>query len=134
LAIDVTVEIKKKKTSIHYYIIYPKYLGGSIMKNFKNSIIIVLACLQSMFVYGVDQNYYISDVQQSQIRWTGVAVSPDHRFFVSFPRENNIPFSVGEIVEGNIIPYPNSEWNNWNLNLPAQEHFVCVFKVCIWIR
>jgi sugar lactone lactonase YvrE len=45
---------------------------------------------------------------------TGVTVSDDGRVFVSFPRwGDDVPFTVGEVVDGQVRPYPNAEINNW---------------------
>ena len=73
----------------------------------------------------------IKEVASSALRWTGVAVSDEERIFVNFPRWSDIPFSVAEIVAGQAIPFPNQEWNTWNDNTPADNHFVCVQSVYI---
>ena len=44
---------------------------------------------------------------------TGVTVSHDGRVFVCFPRwGDRVDFTVGEIVDGNTIAYPNAEVNH----------------------
>lgn len=89
--------------------------------------------------YGVDHNYYLGEIQQSLSRWTGVAVSNDNRMFVTFPRANGIPCSVGEIVNGEVVPYPNQEWNNWNIMSTSNNLFVNINSVqidqnnCLWV-
>ena len=42
----------------------------------------------------------------------GVTVSDDGRVFVTFPRwGDEVPFTVGEVIDGEAIAYPNSEMN-----------------------
>jgi len=48
---------------------------------------------------------------------TGVAVSDNGRMFVNFPRWGDpVEFTVGEIVNGQVKPYPNLEYNKLNLD------------------
>lgn len=79
------------------------------------------------------QNYtfQLSEVHYSAPRWTGVAVSGEGRIFVNFPRWSSIPFSVAEIVDSQLVPYPNTEWNTWGGTTPPENHFVCVQSVYI---
>lgn len=52
---------------------------------------------------------------------TGVAVSLDKRIFVCFPKwGDDVLFTVGEIVDGNLIPYPNVDFNTMDLNHPSE--------------
>ncbi len=74
---------------------------------------------------------------------TGVTVSHTNRIFVNFPRwGDDVPFTVGEIVNGKAVPYPNAEINNWpGRSLPNpnaytdeqqdQAHFVSVQSVVV---
>lgn len=101
------------------------------MKNFKLLILCFVVCSTTLMSFGRDQNYYLGDVQQSQVKWTGVAVSATNRIFASYPRGNCIPFSVGEIVEGEVIPYPNADWNNWNMSVTPNNHFICIQSIYI---
>jgi sugar lactone lactonase YvrE len=62
--------------------------------------------------------------------WTGLAISPTGRKFVSFPRWGEpIPFSVAEVMEdGSLRPYPDETWNSWTPesgSAPVQR-WVCV--------
>ena len=77
--------------------------------------------------------YRLSKVAHSDYRWTGVAVSKKGRIFVNYPRwSDNIPFSVGEIMESKEEkPYPNEEWNNWDSLKSVHDHFICVQSVYI---
>jgi sugar lactone lactonase YvrE len=83
-------------------------------------------------------NYYcqgitfeLNEIAYSDFRWTGVAVSNEGRIFVNFPRWSAIPFSVAEIVDSQLVPYPNDEWNNWGTSTPPNNHFICVQSVYI---
>jgi sugar lactone lactonase YvrE len=43
----------------------------------------------------------------------GVTKAPGGRLFVNYPRwGDDVPFTVGEIVEGRVVPYPNSQINH----------------------
>ncbi len=66
---------------------------------------------------------------------TGVAVSETGRIFVNFPRwTEDAPLSVAEVnKDGNLTPYPNTEWNSWR-NAEGKKkhpanHWVCVQSV-----
>ena len=83
-------------------------------------------------------NYYsqgitfeLNEIAYSDLRWTGIAVSNEGRKFVNFPRWSAIPFSVAEIVDSQLVPYPNEEWNNWESSIPPHNHFVCVQSLYI---
>jgi sugar lactone lactonase YvrE len=66
---------------------------------------------------------------------TGVAVSPEGRIFVNFPRwTEDAPVSVAEISkDGSLKPYPDEKWNAWRNTAAAKllprDHFVCVQSV-----
>ena len=66
---------------------------------------------------------------------TGVAVSPQGRIFVNFPRwEQDVEISVAEVMkDGSLKPYPNTEWNAWRNLKPLSngDHFVCVQSVTV---
>ena len=66
---------------------------------------------------------------------TGVAVSPQGRIFVNFPRwEQDVEISVAELMkDGSLKPYPNAEWNAWRNLKPLSngDHFVCVQSVTV---
>jgi uncharacterized protein (TIGR02246 family) len=70
-------------------------------------------------------------VAESDRLWTGVAVAPDGRIFVNYPRWfEDPPFSVGVLnKDGGVRPYPDAEWNRWEPSLPAGERFVSVQSV-----
>ena len=71
----------------------------------------------------------LEQVAQSARQWTGIAVLPDGRIFVNFPRwSDDVPVSVGELLsDGSVHAFPNTEWNS---GAPAPENrFVCVQSV-----
>lgn len=74
-------------------------------------------------------SFQLSEVHYSVPKWTGVAVTNEGRIFVNFPRWSSIPFSVAEIVDSQLVPYPNIEWNSWGGSTPPENHFVCVQSV-----
>jgi hypothetical protein len=72
-------------------------------------------------------------VASSTRQWTGVAVSAEGRIFVNFPRRSEgTDLSVAEVkLSGEIVPYPNAEWNIYSPDLSPADHFVCVQSVYI---
>jgi len=72
-------------------------------------------------------------VAESDILWTGVAVSREGRIFVNYPRWSpDVAISVAEVTSsGEATPFPNAEWNRWEEGLPQHERFVCVQSVYI---
>jgi sugar lactone lactonase YvrE len=72
-------------------------------------------------------------VAESERQWTGVAVSSQGRIFVNFPRwSKDVPVSVAEITEsGDLVPYPDAEWNDWDGAGSPRGHFVCVQSVFV---
>jgi sugar lactone lactonase YvrE len=53
---------------------------------------------------------------------TGVTVSREDRIFVNFPRwGDKVPFTVAEIRDGRLLPYPNAEINQGNTDDPANS-------------
>lgn len=73
----------------------------------------------------------LEKVATSQKQWTGLAMSADQRLFVNFPRwSEDATTSVGEWVNGAVVPYPNSAWNQYGI--PASDSsFVCVQSVFV---
>ena len=64
---------------------------------------------------------------------TGVAVAPNGRVFVNFPRwEEDVAISVAEVGPGGALtPYPDARWNAYRDAKPADpgRSFVCVQSV-----
>lgn len=73
------------------------------------------------------------EVARSERQWTGVAVSREGRIFVSYPRwSDDVPFSVGEILQsGEVIPFPDEEWNAWDASADPGDQLVCVQTIYI---
>lgn len=60
---------------------------------------------------------------------TGVAVSEDGRIFVSFPRwGDDVPYTVAELRDGQVHPYPDAATNRASDSDPA-SHFISVQSV-----
>jgi sugar lactone lactonase YvrE len=70
-------------------------------------------------------------VSESDLQWTGVAVTQDGRVFVNFPRwAPEVPVSVAEVLpNGELVPFPDEDWNAWAQNGDPEEAFVCVQSV-----
>lgn len=77
----------------------------------------------------------LEQVATFDMQVTGVAVAPDGRMFVNFPRwEQDVPVSVAEVMkDGSIKPYPDAAWNSWSNLKPLSnaDHFVCVQSVTV---
>jgi len=60
---------------------------------------------------------------------TGVTVAENGRIFINFPRwGDDVPFTVGEIRDGKVVPYPDLALNNANPKDPAKG-FISVQSV-----
>ena len=73
----------------------------------------------------------LKQVASFQHQATGIAVTKDGRTFLSFPRwTEDSAISVGELKDGKISAYPDTEMNGWRNALKdkvdAKTHFVCV--------
>jgi len=52
---------------------------------------------------------------------TGVTVAADGRIFINFPRwGDEVPFTVGEIRNGKVVPYPDSAINKFDPARPGE--------------
>ena len=52
---------------------------------------------------------------------TGISVAADGRIFVNFPRwGDEVPFTVGEIHHGKVIPYPDAAINRFDAARPGE--------------
>jgi sugar lactone lactonase YvrE len=71
----------------------------------------------------------VEEVARSPRQWTGIAVMPDGRIFVNFPRwSDDVPVSVAELrSDGTLQPFPSPEWHG-DAPPPARR-FVCVQSV-----
>jgi len=99
----------------------------------KFKVISLYALLVSSFSihYCQNNNFHLTEFSYSEYKWTGVAVSHEGRVFVNFPRWSAVPFSVCELVDSQLITYPDAEWNTWTGSAPPENHFVCVQSVYI---
>ncbi len=76
----------------------------------------------------------LEEVAESATRqWTGLAVAPDGRIFVTYPRWNE-PHDLSVAVlgkDGAPAPYPDAEWNAWKPGSDKSpgDHFVCAQSV-----
>ncbi|MBS2007145.1 MAG: gluconolaconase [Cyanobacteria bacterium SZAS TMP-1] len=62
---------------------------------------------------------------------TGVTVSKEGRIFVNFPRWGDaVEYTVGEVIKGKTVAYPNQEINTLDLD-HVKEHLVSVQSVVI---
>ncbi|HOV85245.1 MAG TPA: L-dopachrome tautomerase-related protein [Syntrophobacteraceae bacterium] len=75
----------------------------------------------------------LQEFARSDRRWTGVAVSQSGRVFVAYPRwSEDTPISVGELLlSGEVVPFPDPEWNRWNPGLSPANHLVCAQSVVV---
>jgi sugar lactone lactonase YvrE len=77
----------------------------------------------------------LEQVATSDRQWTGIAVSAEERVFVNFPRwSEDVPVSVGELIDGNVVPYPNAELQSWKPGDDPAGLFVCVQSVVVDAR
>jgi sugar lactone lactonase YvrE len=62
---------------------------------------------------------------------TGVTVAHDGRIFVNFPRwGDDVPFTVGEIRDAHLVPYPSAEINTLDPVCPG-DTFISVQSVVV---
>jgi sugar lactone lactonase YvrE len=105
------------------------------MKYFRLQFTLFALLLSLTFVefnsFSQENSFYLEEVASSDYRWTGVAVSEEGRMFVNFPRWGVVPLSVAEVINKQIIPYPNNEWNTWDASTTPENHFVCVQSVYV---
>ncbi|MCP9237033.1 major royal jelly family protein [Lewinella sp. JB7] len=61
------------------------------------------------------------------VQVTGITVTDQGRVFATFPRwRKGVPYTLGEIVNGEVRPYPNAELNSWDIGQPAADKLVNV--------
>ena len=54
----------------------------------------------------------LTTVARCDMQFTGIAISKKNRIFVNFPKwSKNVPISVAEIIDGELIPYPTRKMN-----------------------
>ena len=58
--------------------------------------------------------YRLTEIATSERQWTGLTVGSGGRLFATFPRWSaDVPVSLGELVDGKVVPYPNENLNGW---------------------
>lgn len=63
----------------------------------------------------------------------GVAVSHDDRIFLALPRwVQPDSFSLGEVKDGKVEPYPGGDWNTWHQGMNEENRFTTVNAV--WVE
>ncbi|PWJ43691.1 L-dopachrome tautomerase-related protein [Sediminitomix flava] len=71
----------------------------------------------------------LTEIAYSDTQLTGIAISKDGRMFVNFPTwSDNIQMSVGEVIDNEVVPYPNEKWNS---HQGKKHQFVCVQSVVV---
>nr|WKN37202.1 L-dopachrome tautomerase-related protein [Tunicatimonas sp. TK19036] len=85
------------------------------MTNLTTSIVLFAILIAPLWVSA--QNQYHSDELKpiasfGQSMAIGLSVSSDNRVFVAFPNhDGGGEFTLTEVIDGKIAPYPNEEWN-----------------------
>ncbi|MCF8232667.1 MAG: DJ-1/PfpI family protein [Bacteroidales bacterium] len=99
------------------------------MRHFISTLIISLITLSGFIAQGQDN---IALEATSQNQWTGLTVSKENRLFVNFPRwSDNVPVSVGEVVNGHVKAFPDKSWNKYTGAKADEEKFICVQSVFV---
>ena len=113
---------------------YQKNVGKLIMFIIKIISSLKLFIINLMFfctVAAQNHGYTLYPAAQSEVRWTGIAVSKEGRIFTNYPRWDSVPYSVTEIIQGNFKPYPDSIWNNYDTTITPRNMFCCVQSLYI---
>lgn len=80
----------------------------------------------------INQDNPLELIAETDMLWTGIAISQKGRIFVNFPRWSpEVPISVGEIIDGEVVPYPNKTFNSWSFNEDINNKFICVQSVYV---
>lgn len=68
----------------------------------------------------------LQQVATAKMVWNGVTVTDDKRIFVCFPHiEGDSGIRIGEVLaDGQIVPYPNATWNDWQTGADVNRKFV----------
>jgi sugar lactone lactonase YvrE len=75
----------------------------------------------------------VSVAVSTNYQLNGVAVSKDDRIFVALPRwVQSDSFSLGEVKDGKVVPYPGGDWNTWHPGLDEESRFTTVNAV--WVE
>ena len=99
------------------------------MRHFILALIISFLTLSGIVSQGQDN---IAVEATSQNQWTGLTISKESRFFVNFPRwSDNVPISVGEVVNGQVKAFPDKSWNKYSGSEAGKKDFICVQSVFV---
>ncbi len=75
----------------------------------------------------------VSVAVSTNYQLNGVAVSHDDRIFLALPRwVQSDSFSLGEVKDGKVVPYPGGDWNTWRPGPDEENRFTAVNAV--WIE
>jgi sugar lactone lactonase YvrE len=75
----------------------------------------------------------VSVAVSTNYQLNGVAVSHDDRIFVALPRwVQPDSFSLGEVKDGKVVPYPGGDWNTWHQGADEEKRFTTVNAV--WVE
>jgi sugar lactone lactonase YvrE len=75
----------------------------------------------------------VSVAVSTNYQLNGVAVSHDDRIFVALPRwVQPDSFSLGEVKDGKVVPYPGGDWNSWHQGIDEENRFTTVNAV--WVE
>ena len=75
----------------------------------------------------------VSVAVSTNYQLNGVAVSHDDRIFLALPRwVQSGSFSLGEVKDGKVVPYPGGDWNTWHQGIDEENRFTTVNAV--WIE
>ncbi len=98
------------------------------------TVLAAAVALLSLTDVHADERAALTQVASFAHQVTGVTVARDGRIFVNFPRwTEDSAVSVGELKNGQVVPFPNAEWNAWRNakkdEVTASDHWVCVQSV-----
>jgi sugar lactone lactonase YvrE len=102
--------------------------------NRQRKFLVLLALCANFAAHLSAQNLLpISVVVSTNYQLNGVAVSHDDRVFLALPRwVQPDSFSLGEVKDGKVVPYPGGDWNTWRQGLDEENRFTAVNAV--WVE
>lgn len=114
---------------MHSYHIHHRLLAGVSL-----SLVLAAGPVSAQGQEPASDQPQLEEVASFDHQVTGVTVTEDGRIFVNFPRwTEDAPISVAEVVDGEVRPYPNEEWNSWRNarknEISPEDHWVCVQSV-----
>ena len=91
-------------------------------------------CLPVVYSWDGSGRQLTQVYSNNDFQLTGISVSKTGRLFVNFPRwsAEYLNAVVEAMPDGSSKPYPDDDWNRWDLNpKTANHHFVCVQSVVV---